>query len=205
MPEENGYPAKLSAIKDLMRKYNHGKVLPIYITEAGIRGMLGSRIVYRDQARFITRLAIILKGEGVQVFLPFYGIDYDRDGWWGFCFNLEVDAGNPWMTRRISPKPAVNALATCADLLEGARPLRRVTGFRPPIWAYLFDRGDTEILAIWSSAGLQQISVTADPKSGRVVDIMGRAGKMARRGGRIELTVDESPQYVLGVSAKELP
>jgi len=46
--------------------------------------MLGSKIIHRTQAQFLARLAIILKGEGVRVFLPFYGIDYDRDGWWGF-------------------------------------------------------------------------------------------------------------------------
>src|SRR6185369_81103 len=157
MPEENDYPGKLGAIKDMMRRYNHGKVLPIYITEAGIRGMLGSKIIQRTQAQFIARLAIILKGEGVRVFLPFYGIDYDRDGWWGFCFNLEVDAKNPWMTQRISPKPAVNSLATCAGMLEGARPVRRVDGLGEHVRAYLFDRHGTSILAIWSTAEPRQI------------------------------------------------
>jgi hypothetical protein len=94
-PEENDYPGKLAAIRESMRRHNHGKVLPIYITEAGFRGMLGSKIIHRTQAQFLTRMAIILKGEGIRVLLPFYGIDYDRDGWWGFCFNLEVDAPEP--------------------------------------------------------------------------------------------------------------
>jgi hypothetical protein len=110
-PEENDYPGKLAAIRESMRRHNHGKEPPIYITEAGVRGLLGSKIIQRMQTQFMTRLAIILKGEGSKVFLRFYGIDYDRDGWWGFCFNLEVDARSPWSTQRISPKPTVNAMA----------------------------------------------------------------------------------------------
>lgn len=200
-PEENDYPGKLAAIRKSMRRYNHGKELPIYITEAGIRGLLGSKIIYRTQAQFMTRLAIILKGEGVRVFLPFYGIDYDRDGWWGFCFNLEVDAKSPWSTHRISPKPAVNAMATCAGLLEGAAPVRRVNGLGENIWAYLFDRHGTSILAIWSCARQKRAALPASNFSAvEVVDIMGRSAKIAVRKGVLDLPVDGSPQYIVGLS-----
>ncbi len=205
MPEENDYPGKLGAIKEMMRRYNHGKVLPIYITEAGVRGMLGSKIVYRQQAQFITRLAIILKGEGVRVFLPFYGIDYDRDGWWGFCFNLEVDAKNPWGTHRISPKPAVNALATCAVVLEGAQPVRRVTAFGPDVWAYLFQRDETSILTVWSCGGQKEVSIPVrDLKPFRVVDIMGHNSEAPAKESKLCLAIDGSPRYILGVDPTTL-
>ena len=198
-PEENDYPGKLAAIKDSMRRHNHGKELPIYITEAGVRGLLGSKIIYRTQAQFITRLAIILKGEGVRVFLPFYGIDYDRDGWWGFCFNLEVDAKSPWSTQRISPKPAVNALATCAEELEGARPLRRVEGLGESVWAYLFDRQGSYILAIWSASGQRQVSLAGIGEAPiEAVDIMGHTSRITPKGGTVQLAVDGSPKYLLG-------
>ncbi len=184
-----------------MRKHNHGKELPIYITEAGIRGMLGSKIIHRTQAQFIARLAIILKGEGVKVFLPFYGIDYDRDGWWGFCFNLEVDAKSPWSTQRISPKPAVNALAACAGMLEASRPLRRVDGLGDDVWAYLFDREGTEILVVWSAAGQKQLSLPINNAGPiEVRDIMGRSAPIHIKGGVLKLAIDGSPQYVSGVS-----
>ena len=116
-PEENDYPGKLAAIRALMEKYNHGKVLPIYVTEATFRGVLGTQIIYREQAELVTRLAIILKGEGVRAFLPFYSIDYDRDNWYGFQFNLEVDQ-HPFATNHVSPKPTVNAMAVCIGELE---------------------------------------------------------------------------------------
>jgi hypothetical protein len=201
MPEENDYPGKLGAINEMMRRYNRGKVLPIYITEAGIRGLLGSKIIQRTQAQFIARLAIILKGEGVRVFLPFYGIDYDRDGWWGFCFNLEVDAKNPWMTQRISPKPAVNSLATCADILEGAQPVRRLKDFGDGVWAYLFQRKDTAIVVAWSCAGQKELSVpVSEAKTVKVVDIMGHTSETPVRHGKLELKIDGLPQYILGLS-----
>jgi len=199
-PEENDYPGKLASIRASMRRHNHGKELPIYITEAGIRGMLGSKIIHRTQAQFITRLAIILKGEGIRVFLPFYGIDYDRDGWWGFCFNLEVDSKNPWMTQRISPKPAVNGLATCVGVLEGASPVRRVQALGENVWGYLFERRGTNILAIWTASGERQVSLSAgDVAKLEVVDIMGQSSIVPVKSGKVSLAIDGSPRYVLGL------
>lgn len=204
-PEENDYPGKLAAIREAMRRHNRGKVLPIYITEAGIRGLLGSKIIHRTQAQFMTRLAIILKGEGIKVFLPFYGIDYDRDGWWGFCFNLEVDALSPWSTRRISPKPAVNALAACAGVLEGATPVRRVDGLDEQVQAYLFDRQGTSILAVWSAAGRRRVSLrVGEAGAVEVLDIMGHSSRAPVRNGALDLPVDGSPQYLLGLPPASL-
>jgi len=204
-PEENDYPGKLSAIRGAMRRYHHDKELPIYITEAGIRGMLGSKIVHRQQAQFMTRLAIILKGEGIRVFLPFYGIDYDRDGWWGFCFNLEVDAQSPWATKRISPKPTVSAMAACVDALEGTTPVRRVTTLGDGIWAYLFQGKGGSVLAVWSVAGSRNFSLRPDrTKSIEVRDIMGHEVEAPLVGGAIEIMVDGSPKYVTGVTEASL-
>jgi hypothetical protein len=199
-PEENDYPAKLAAIRASMRRHNHGQELPIYITEAGIRGLLGAKIIHRTQAQFMTRLAIILKGEGIKVFLPFYGIDYDRDGWWGFCFNLEVDARSPWSTQRIAPKPAVNAMAACAGVLEGTAPVRRVDGLGENIWAYLFDRQGTSILALWSTARQRQLALrVGDARGIEVLDMMGHSSRVAVQNGALDLAVDGSPCYLVGL------
>lgn len=204
-PEENHYPERLAAIKDLMRRYNHGRVLPIYVTEASFKGLVGSQSLHRQQAQVMTRLAIILKGEGVRVFLPFFGIDYDRNDRFGFCFNLEVDGEVPFATTRISPKPTVNAMATCAGVLEGAAPVRRVEGLGENVWAYLFERRGTPILAIWAPAAAQRISVpvlapTTGGKTIEAVDIMGHSSKVPVVDGRLALTIDQSPQYLIGVS-----
>ena len=205
-PEENDYPAKLAAIRASMRRHHHGQELPVYITEAGIRGMLGSKTIYRKQAQFMTRLALILKGEGVRVFLPFYGIDYDRDGWWGFCFNLEVDAKSPWSTQRISPKPTVNAMAVCVGILEGARPVRRVESLGKDVWAYLFDKQGTPLLAVWSAGDTQEISLRLEnPSSVELVDIMGHSASRPVQNGMLKLKLDGSPQYLIGARLAATP
>jgi len=171
----------------------------IYFTEAGFRGMLGSRIIQRTQAQFMTRLAIILKGEGIRVFLPFSGIDYDRDGWWGFCFNLEVDAQSPWSTQHISPKPSVNALAVCVGMLEGAVPKRRVEGLGETVWAYAFERDGLSILAVWRTTGQASLALkVGKDKSFELVDIMGHTSQVASKQGVLEIPVDGSVHYLLG-------
>ena len=201
-PEEYDYPGKIAAINDLMRRHNDGKVLPIYITEAAFRGRLGSTIIHHTQAQVMTRLAIILKGEGVRCFMPFFSIDYDRDGWWGFLFNLEVDAPNPWGTQRVSPKPTVNAMATCVGLLEGATPVRRVRKLGPDVWAYLFDKDGKSILAIWTPQTPRRISVPAgDASTLRAVNIMGHESQLPAQDGQVDLTIDPSPQYLIDAPA----
>ena len=52
--------------------------------------------------------AVILKGEGVRVFLPFFGMDYDPLAF-GFCFNLEPE--KTFRTTRIS-RPVLASIAT---------------------------------------------------------------------------------------------
>jgi hypothetical protein len=199
-PEENDYPRKFSTIRELMRRYNRGKILPIYITEAGFRGQIGSKIIHRTQAELMTRLAIILKGEGIRVFLPFYGIDYDRDGWWGFCFNLDVDAANPYMTKRISPKPTPNAFATCAGVLESASPLGRVQTLGTNVWGYLFDRQGTNILAVWSPTGSDRVCLPIHRKGSlEVINMMGHLSRITLQDGRLNLDIDNAPKYVIDV------
>lgn len=195
-PEENDYPGKLAAIRALMEKYNHGKVLPIFVTEATFRGVRGTQIIYREQAELVTRLAIILKGEGVRVFFPFFSIDYDRDNWYGFQFNLEVDE-HPFSTNHVSPKPSVNAMAVCIGELEGAKPLRRVTDLGKDVWAYDFDRNGTLVTAVWTQAGAKQVTLdVGSQKPVTVVDIMGHARSLPAENGKITLTADTAVQYV---------
>jgi hypothetical protein len=197
-PEENDFPAKIARLNALTKKYK-GRALPIYCTEAGQPGILGSEVVYRSQAQRMTRAAIILKGEGVKVFLPFYGIDYDRAGYWGFLFNLDIDSpAGPWFTKRTSPKPMVNAIAVCAQILEGAAPRGRIRTPDKNAWAYVFQKGGTKIAAAWSvgKAGTASLPI-GKAKSAKVIDLMGRATRASVKNGRVRLTLDGSPRYVV--------
>jgi hypothetical protein len=155
-----------------------------------------------SQAERMVRTSIILKGEGVRVLLPFYGIDYERTECFGFLLNLDVDApSGPWSTRRASPKPVVSAMAVCVDQLEGAAAEGRVTGLDPEVLAYRFRRGETTITAVWSPGGKRPVSLPVSPLAEgapvEVIDTMGRPVRAEARGGAVSLIAGEAPLYVV--------
>lgn len=196
-PEENDFPGKLKRLNELLRKYK-GRTLPIYVTEAGMPGIVGAEIVHRSQAERMVRTAIILKGEGVRVYLPFYGIDYDRQGYWGFFFNLDVDPpAGPWHSKRVTPKPLVNAMAACVQALEGATPVKRITTLGDGIWAYQFSREGKTIVAVWTPGEPQTVSVPVGKAAVEVTDVMGHARKMAATGGKVRVEVSQAPLYLV--------
>lgn len=194
-PEENDFPGKLAGLRALMRQYSHGRELPIYITEAGYRGMLGAGHEYREQAKRLVRTAIICQGEGVQAFLAFFGIDYDHHDCFGFLFNKDVD-GNPWATRRCSPKPLVNAMAACSLALEGATPRGREAGLADDVWAYRFDRQGGAVRAVWTTGAPRPVRLAAEGEA-EVMDFLGHRRAVAVVDGSVELVVDDAPRYLL--------
>ena len=203
-PEADDLPGRVQALNALVRRYHGGKSLPIYVTEAGQTGILGSDQVCRSQAERMVRQCIILKGEGVRVFLPFYGIDYDRSGYWGFLFNLDVDSrSGPWSTQRTSPKPMVNAVAACVDMLEGAVPRGRVRMPDPGVWAYDFQRGGATITAVWAPDGKHLVSLPEKASSVELVDMMGSSQRVRTKNRALSLTVDEAPVYLVSGRDKE--
>lgn len=197
-PEDNDYPVKIARLNALVRRYK-GCELPIYVTEAGIPGADGAEVVHRSQAERLVRMAIILKGEGVRVFLPFYGVDYDRMGAFGFCFNLDVDPpAGPWHSKRVTPKPLVNAMATCVQMLEGATPRRRVRGLGDGVWAYAFAREEQTVVAIWAVEGKRAADVPVPrARTAKVVDFMGHGRTVAVTGGAVQVEAGEAPVYVV--------
>lgn len=197
-PEANDYPGKIARLNALVRQYNHGKALPIYCTEMGYPGTLGTEPIYRSQAERMARTAVILKGEGVRVLLPFYGIDYD-EACFGFLFNLDVDApAGPWATKRVSPKPMVNAMATCVRLLEGAAPRGRIRTLGSDVWAYTFDRNGTTITALWTPGKARTVSLpVAGAQKVEVVDIMGHERRAPVARGTLRLPIDGAPAFVV--------
>ncbi len=197
-PEENDFPGKLARLRALVRRYK-GRELPIYVTEAGIPGADGAEVVHRSQAERLVRMAIILKGEGVRVFLPFYGLDYDRMGAFGFFFNLDVDPpAGPWHSKRVSPKPLVNAMATCVQMLEGTNPRRRLRDLGDDVWAYAFAREGKTVTAVWTAAGTRRVALpVARERTVEIVDFMGHGRRVAVSDGRVQVEAGEAPVYVV--------
>lgn len=78
-------------------------------------------------------------------------------------------------------------------------------GHIPNVWAYLFERQGTSVLAIWSAAAQKRVSLRVG-ESGSVerIDIMGHRSSVSVHGGAVDLTLDGSPQYLVGLSAAAL-
>ncbi|MGO8748985.1 MAG: hypothetical protein ACLQNE_23725 [Thermoguttaceae bacterium] len=194
-PEENDTAGKLLNLHELVRKYNRGKPLPIYVTE---RGVMGSGTSTREQAAIMTRSCIIAKGSGVRVFMPFFGIDYDLLGF-GFCFNREMDRpGGPWATQRISPKPMMNAVATCARLLEGTHSRERILGLGEGVWAYAFENDQQQITAVWTTGTPRTLALPlGGSQEVQIVSMMGRTRSIQPRQGGVDLEISISPIYLI--------
>lgn len=194
--EQNDTAGKIARLNDLIRRYNNGRTLPIYCTERGNFGRLGATTIPLEQAEIMVRSAIILKGEGVRVFHPFYGIDYDNNGF-GFCYNLEMEGpGRPWATKRISPKPMVNAMATCIRLLEGAGPKERLRGLGEDVWAYVFASPTQQVTALWTTGGQRSVAVPVSRRS-QLISMMGRTQSVEPAGGKATLTLSSAPVYLV--------
>ena len=197
-PEADDLAAGIEGLNCLVRKYNRGKSLAIYCTERGDRGLVGGKQAYREQAQLAVRAAIILKGEGVRVYLPFYGIDYDA-GQYGFAFNLDIDGPNgPWATKRISPKPTVLAMAICVQQLEGASPVARIRNLGSDVWAYKFIRGRTAVTAVWTTGVSRVDRIPVGGKSAvTVIDMLGSRASAVSRAGIVSLSISQSPRYLV--------
>ncbi len=199
-PEENDYPGKLARLRSLMLRYG-GKTLDVYCTELGQPGILGATIVHRSQAERMVRTSVILKGEGVRVFMPFYGIDFDRVGYWGFLFNLDVDAPEgPWAARRVTPKPMVTAMAACARMLEGTRPVRRLRSLGEGVWAYVFADRDRRITVAWTPGKPRMVRVPVVDSGAKAGVVHAASGVDARRLKSRLRTAPSPPSRTGGVS-----
>jgi len=199
-PEEARVVEGFRNLRAMIRKYNNGRDLPIFITELGYRSRYGSDDRYREHARWHTRVAIILKGEGVKAYLPFYGYDFPgKEASWGFCFNLEPT--EKWGPRWVSPRPASPALAVCVRELEGAAPVRDLRFFGSGVWGYVFRSDAGPVLTLWHPEYQQRLRLpVGDVSVVRVTDIMGKTEELTPCDGTVSLDLGPSPVYVHGAS-----
>lgn len=204
-PEEGGVIDNIRVLKKLMAKYNHGKLLDIYCTELGYRSQYGSEDRSREHAQWHARVAIILKGEGVKVYYPFYSYDFfGAHETWGVCYNLDPELN--WDPERLSPKAAVPALAVCVNELEGTTPVSDLPFFGRDVWCYIFKDNQTgePVIALWSVHETGTVAFPAgDVTELAVTNIMGHKSRAGVTNGIAALAVSPSPIYIRG-AAKEI-
>jgi Carbohydrate family 9 binding domain-like len=199
-PEEGQVVEQLRRMRQQIRKYNNGKNLDMYCTELGYRSQYGSQDKHKEHALWHTRIAVILKGEGVKVYFPFYSYDYRGDNsTWGVCYNLTPKLD--WGPKRVSPKSAVPALAVCVKELEETVPVTDLPFFGRDIWCYVFKDKKTSkpVITIWSVHDKHKLKFPAgNVKKLYVTDIMGRRSEVKVKNGFAELNISPALIYLRG-------
>ncbi|HTH59776.1 MAG TPA: hypothetical protein VL689_06420 [Paraburkholderia sp.] len=195
----------------------------LFVTEGGISYDIGTKYgphypdaqVLYAHAAVLTRMQLILLGEGADVTFVFYAVDMPQaTPGYGMFFELSHPQG-AFGSSDVSPKPAALAIATLTRLVDGTVTLGPLRGTPGGVYAYGFARPDGKaVTALWShdnahwntTTGFDathsvdwQVQVDAHGRSGTVTvfDMMGNPSTRPYRDGMLALGVTESPVYVV--------
>jgi hypothetical protein len=172
------------------------------------------------QAAVAARVHLIVLGEGAQVTYFFFGSDYPREFGFGTFFDL-VNLQGSYSATSLSPKPEALAFAAMTRIIDGTRTLGRVSGLPPMVYGYAFEQlgGGKVITALWThnnavwptASGTYSPTYSTDYSlrvdspgtSGMVtvIDLMGNPTQVAYKNGVVQLTLTESPIYVVSSNA----
>lgn len=172
------------------------------------------------QAAIGARTHLIVLGEGAQVTYFFYGSDYPSEPGFGSFFDI-VDLQGSYSASALSPKPVAMAYAALTRIIDGTQTLGHLNGLPASVYGYAFQQlnGGKVITALWmhdnatwttapstynmSSSKSYALTVDGPGTSGTVsvLDIMGNARQVAYTNGVVNLTLTESPIYVVSSNA----
>jgi len=181
-----------------------GREMEIYITEYGSHSTPQGpvRRSEMEQSRRVVRQSLALYAEGVKALLPHWTGQKEADptyveDWFGFVRKNE------------EPKPVLIAHANCARLIDASTYLGDLW-FGPGVGAMVFRKDGVHTLALWTQdveePGVENTSrkeIVIEPGVPRVtrVDLLGREEVLEVRDGRLSLTLDEAPVYLVGIGA----
>jgi hypothetical protein len=172
------------------------------------------------QAAVAARAHLIILGEGAQVTYFFYGADYPNEIGYGTFFDIAHPQGQFGATN-VSPKPEAMAFAAMTRIIDGTQTLGRLNGLPSMTYGYAFQQlgHGAVITALWthnnaywptsggaySATHSTAYALTVDSRGtkGRVtvVDMMGNPTTVPYSNGVVNLTLTESPIYVVSSNA----
>ncbi|WP_408425202.1 hypothetical protein [Paraburkholderia azotifigens] len=171
------------------------------------------------QAAVALRAHLIVLGEGAQVTYFFYGADYPVDVGEGSFFDI-VDPQGQYGASNVSPKPMALAFAALTRVLDGTQTLGHLNGLPSMVYGYVFQQLNNGpiVTALWThnnanwptSSGTYSatystsyaLTVDSPGTSGQVtvIDMMGNPVSVAYTNGVVNLTLTESPIYVVSTN-----
>ncbi|MGG1948754.1 hypothetical protein AB1286_28760 [Trinickia sp. NRRL B-1857] len=172
------------------------------------------------QAAVAARAHLIVLGEGAQVTYFGFGPDTAEKVGDGTFFDL-VDANGNEAATNLSPKPEAMAFAAMTRIVDGTQTLGRLNDLPPKVYGYAFQQlGDGKIItALWTHDNAQwptpsgvysttyskcySLAVDAPGTHGdvAVLDMMGNARTVEYTNGKVDLTLTETPLYVVSTNA----
>ena len=173
------------------------------------------------QAAVAARGHLIVLGEGAQVTYFFYGSDYPTEIGFGTFFDIVNPTGDFHATT-LSPKPVSMAYAAMTRLIDGTQTLGHLNGLPSMVYGYAFQRlgtSGTVVTTLWThnnanwptTGGVYSqtastnyaLTVDAAGTSGNVTvyDMMGNPTQVPYTNGVANLTLTETPIYVVSNNA----
>ena len=172
------------------------------------------------QAAVAARTHLIVLGEGAQVTYFFYGADFPEEAGYGSFFDV-VNPQGSHTARNVSPKPEAMAFAAMTRIIDGTRTLGHLNGLPKMVYGYAFQQmgGGTVITALWThnNANWPTPAGSYSPTAGTtyslkvdnvgtngtvtVLDMMGNPHTVGYVNGIVNLTLTESPIYVVSQNA----
>lgn len=194
-----GVGLDIAGLKELMRKYNDGREIPIWITEQGWTSATreGIGVSEQVQAESTSRALLEAKAAGVAKYYWYDLVnDGDKPANGEHNFGL-LRRGNPAATA-MNPKPAYLAYATVARELTTAEFDRRLPTGDEAVHAYRFrDEDGPTTTVLWSSDRREDkpVRVRSDGPV-EVVDMLGAERVLEPVDGWVYLTLTGEPVFL---------
>jgi len=183
--KSDGADLQIEALRTLMTRY--GKPKPIWATEfADLPDMHKSR---DEEARYLVRMSTVMLSAKVERMYWYLMRDYQEFAGLGLLHDETDPLG------RYAPAPAYVAYSVLIHELDGASFARREDS-DPKARAYLFSTLDRDVRVLWAAEpGANYEVASAAPM--RRVSFMGDERIVSPRDGKISLSLDENPIYLI--------
>ncbi len=193
--DPEGMETVLARLDALVRQYNDGESIPIWITEQGWPTNTGATGVSEaTQAADFVRANVLSLSSGVERHLMYNlsekGLDdASKEDRFGIVRHHDSPRGR-WV-----PKPAYVSYATMTRALGAADFVSR-DDVADGVRSYLFDNDGTPVRVMWAQRPTT-VAVESEQRL-TVTDLTGASQRYGANAGRIHLTLGETPVYVTG-------
>ncbi len=193
---------KLEDLKTLIKQYNDGQLVPIWVTEFGSPTHQAAKGVdEKTQANYLLRAFVLGLGHGVER-MSWYDLmndglqpDYNEDN-----FGLIRHKNDPMGA--YTPKPAYASYAATSRMLAGAA-FQEIESFDGAVSSHLFAKDGEALRVVWAQQETQAVIETNS--SLKITDLMGNTEIYTPDNGKIYMTLSGEPLYIKGSLDRIVP